>query len=113
MLKKIHRLSKSKDVKTVIARGKGFFSHFFNVKYQFVPEIFQCTVVVSTKVDKRAVVRNRIKRQIRETLRLNMSKFKPGKYAVMVKPAASGLISKHLIAEFIKLTSGAKLLNPI
>ena len=39
--------------------------------------------VVSTKTDKRAVVRNRAKRKVREVIRLNWSKITTG-YDIMV-----------------------------
>lgn len=113
MLKKNQRLAKSADVKTVISRGKGFFSPYFNIKYFISSSGFKATVVVSTKVDKRAVHRNRIKRQLREILRLNVGGLRPGKYAIMAKPAAAKLANEHLRQEFLKLLVGSRLLNPI
>jgi len=87
MLAKKHRLAKTTDIKSVFMRGRGFFNPLFNIKYVPGP-VFRLTVVVSTKVSKRAVVRNRIKRALREVVRLNISSFKAGDYAIIVKPSA-------------------------
>ncbi len=49
-------------------------SQSFSIKYDKNEEGLKVGVVVSKKVDKRAVVRNRIKRVILEAVRLNLSK---------------------------------------
>lgn len=90
MLKKQLRLAKTQDVQKVFAHGRAFFNPFFTVRFKPSNlEASRFTVVVSTKVSKKAVQRNRIKRVLREFLRLNISKFKLGDYAVIVKPKAA------------------------
>jgi ribonuclease P protein component len=89
MLSKEHRLAKTTDIQKAFARGRGFFNPLFTVKYLPGPGR-RFTVVVSTKVSKRAVKRNRIKRVAREFIRLRLEKFRPGDYAIMVKPQAAG-----------------------
>ncbi len=50
-------------------------------------------IIVSNKVDKRSVIKNRIKRQIGEIIRLNINNIKPGyDISILVK---SGLIDKN------------------
>ena len=46
-------------------------------------------VVVSTKVYKKAVDRNRLKRIIREHIRKNLNGFKLGNYVIITKPVAA------------------------
>lgn len=70
MLKKENRLVKEKDFDLVFKRGKGikegflFFKFFANEGKE--PEI---GFVVSNKISNKAVVRNKIKRRMREAIR--------------------------------------------
>ncbi len=96
MFKKKHRLSKTKDVKRAVVKGRNFFSPVLTVKCYF-SEKKRFTVVVSTKVSKKAVVRNRIKRIIREFLRKNMGKIKTGDYAILIKPKAVQIPESELL----------------
>jgi ribonuclease P protein component len=112
MLPQTHRLAKTKDVQLAFARGRGFFSPFLTVKYLKLAEPNRrFTVVVSTKVSKKAVVRNRIKRLLREFIRLNLKNFLPGDFAVVIKPAAMKVEEKVLLQEFEKLLRNSKLLR--
>jgi ribonuclease P protein component len=63
-------------------------------------------LIVSKKIDKRAVIRNRLKRVFREVIRKNLDKFKPGDYLFLVKRSALGIDSKHLGDEICKLLTG-------
>lgn len=110
MLKKQFRLAKDADVKKVFARGRAFFNPLFAIKY-FPGPISRFTVVVSTKVSKKAVVRNRIKRTLREVIRLNLTKFKPGDYAVVVKPGAGSVERPILREKFTLFCKSSKLAN--
>ncbi|NQU83717.1 MAG: ribonuclease P protein component [Parcubacteria group bacterium] len=84
MLPKEHRLSKSKEIEKVYKNGKSFFSKNLGVKtLQNNLEQSRFTVVVGLKVSKKATKRNRVKRQLREILRLNVEKITPG-FDVMI-----------------------------
>jgi ribonuclease P protein component len=48
-------------------------------------------MAVSRRVSPRAVVRNRIRRQIRESFRLNRPRLAPMDYVVLAQPAAAEL----------------------
>ncbi len=110
MLKRKHRLAKTKDVKQTFARGRGFFYPYFTLKYAksgiLLPRF---TVVVSTKVSKKAVERNRIKRVIREYIRTHLSGFVSGNYAIIVKPIASKLENKDIVKSLEVLTKEPKI----
>lgn len=103
MFGKKHRLQKTKDVQFVFARGRAFFSPFFLAKYKKVAGEKKFTVVVSTKVHKRAVVRNRIKRLVRETLKLNMGNLPEGFYVITAKPKVMEIYDAGIVVEVSKL----------
>lgn len=66
MLPKEYRINTDKDIKRLIQRGKAFFLAEFTIKYQVNnKKHFRFGFVVSTKVDKRAVARNLLKRRMR------------------------------------------------
>lgn len=94
MLKKINRLTKKKDIEVLMKQGKAVYFLFFIVKFRpnglLLPRL---TVVVSTKVSKKATKRNLIKRRIREIVRLNLSKVAQGyDIAIIVSPK---IINNH------------------
>lgn len=79
MLQADHRLRKDLDIKKVVSKGRYSYSAELTLKY--LPNntnVSRFAIVVSTKVDKRAVQRNRLKRRLREILRLNLQQIKPG-----------------------------------
>ena len=100
MLKKKHRLAKTTAVMSALKKGRGFFNPEFNIR--FLPKTqgeLRLTVVVSTKVDKRAVKRNRLKRLIREFVRLRLKLLSLGDYVIMLKPMAAKTQESNLIAK--------------
>jgi ribonuclease P protein component len=68
----------------------------------------QFTVVVSTKVYKSAVARNRLKRIVREYLRKNLASLKSGSYVISAKPRISSLPEKEIIKQFMDAASRIK-----
>lgn len=87
-LSKSERLSSHKQIQKLFSGGKSFAIHPFVVKYFVLQnqevENHQVLVSVSKRNFKRAVDRNRIKRQIREAYRLNKHIIAdlPDKYAI-------------------------------
>lgn len=79
MLAKNNRLHKDKEIKSLIHKGQTFFLPEFVIKYQRnQTESKRFSFVISTKVDKKAVVRNRLKRQLREVARRLLPDINPG-----------------------------------
>jgi ribonuclease P protein component len=116
MLSQKHRLSKSAEVKKTTARGRSFFNPFFVLKMsQPAPgskgTAPRLTVIVSTKVSKKAVDRNRIKRVIREEVRKNISNIKSGDYAILVKSSAAKIESTALREAVTKSLTDSKILK--
>lgn len=104
MLPKEHRLRLDKDIKTLFSKGKSVFGLCVGVKYR--PNrllVSRFAVVVGTKVSKRAVVRNRVRRQLRGILFRYLSEIKPGfDVMLMVKKEAIGKKSKELEVELLQ-----------
>ena len=70
-------------------RGRSFFSPYFVVKFvKTVSATPRFNIIVSTRVSKRAVERNRIKRIVRDAIRLSLPHFRPGDYVIIVKRQA-------------------------
>lgn len=71
--RKYERISKQKEIQKVIEKGEKFFLKGLivyidsNTNYKFS----RLAVLVSSKIEKLAVVRNKFKRRIREIFRLN------------------------------------------
>ncbi len=103
MLPKKHRLSKTADVNLTTAKGRGFFSKSYIVKFLSNSEITvpQMTVVVSTKVSKSAVIRNRLKRIVRQVVHESIDTIKPGFYVFILKKTAVPVDSEALRDELI------------
>src|SRR3984957_7379 len=108
MLKKANRLAKDKDIQRTFARGRSFFNPFFSIKFAQAPEPPRFTVVVSTKVFKNAVARNRLKRLVREYLRKNLASFKKGHYVIMAKPKVAKVPEAEMLKSFLDLCSKLK-----
>lgn len=79
MLTKKYRLTKKKDFDKVAKGGKFFKENFLVLKK--IKNNLQWTrvgFVVSQKISKKAVVRNKIKRRLREIVKVNLNKIKSG-----------------------------------
>lgn len=113
MLHQSNRLSKTKDVQITMMRGRSFFSPHFVIKQRkSAGNAVRATVIVSTKVSKNAVARNRIKRILREVLRLKMLPVAAmGDYAIIVKPVAASLPAAELRASVLTLLRSSRIIE--
>lgn len=79
MFKKENRLTKNKEFDNVWQNGRASFDKSLGVKaIKNNLKINRLGVLVGLKISKKAVERNRIKRRIREAIRLQFEKLKPG-----------------------------------
>ncbi len=79
MLKKPYKITKNKDFKTIFKQSGFFKNQFFLLRYKKNNLLnSRFGFVVSKKVSKRAVDRNKIKRRAREVIRLHINEIKPG-----------------------------------
>ena len=76
MLPKKNRLQKKKDFERVFAQGKGFRQDLLFLKAAKSDlETLRFGIVVSKKVSKSAVKRNKVKRRLREIIRLQLQSY--------------------------------------
>ena len=79
MLAKEHRLKKKKDFERVFKKGKLLAKDFLILRVaKNNLKITRVGLVVSQKVSKKAVLRNKVKRKIREAVRNNIKKINLG-----------------------------------
>lgn len=109
MFKRKHRLAKFKDVKRTFAQGRSFFNPFYRVKFLHSQDNLRLTVVVSSKVSKKAVERNSLKRKIREFLKQQQIEMRSGDYVIELKPKVVKLSKQEQREELYKLLKSAKL----
>jgi len=110
MFKKEFRLRKQKDFENVFDKGFYFSDNFLSLKTakNGLP-ISRFGFIVSKKVSKKAVRRNRVKRLLRESVRLTQKNIKPGFDAVFISKA--GIVGKsfeevNLVVEKLLKRSG-------
>ncbi len=85
MLKKTNRITKDKEFDRVFKTGQSFYTKVFGVKAADNDlGTVRLGVLVSTKVSKKAVVRNKLKRQIREIIQKELPGLKEGKDLVII-----------------------------
>lgn len=82
---KSKRLLTQFDYNRVFKKSRRVRSRHFQLVYQFNNKPPRLGMIVSRKVSKKAVTRNRIKRLIRESFRQNKD-LNIGEYVVLVKP---------------------------
>ena len=116
MLNRRNRIGDSDKIEKLAKAGNVFKSDFLLFRYTKTGEApSQFAVNVSKRIDKRAVVRNRLRRQVNEALRLNLSLLPDG-YRILVSARASTAnhapefkeLSKAVIAFFNTLRIHAK-----
>jgi len=106
VLKKINRISKKKDFEEVRNKGRLYYSPFWGcLVLKTEGKEKQFGIVVSKKISKRAVVRNKVKRLLSEAIRRNMENLgdKGYKGVFLVKQAIVGKSLEEIEAEIKKL----------
>jgi len=79
MLPKLYRLTGQRNFKLIAERGRALFLKELGIKWlenNLANSRF--AFVVSTQIDKRAVVRNKIKRRLREIIHQNLKNIESG-----------------------------------
>jgi len=123
MLPQQNRLKKTRDIEIVMENGRFFSGHAINLKVWYInPDQFpkrgytkqdlKFAFVVGKKVHKSAVKRNRLKRQMREVVRLLLKgdKLRPGSMVVvMAKKEMMESTHKDIEKDIIFLLSKAKI----
>ena len=116
-LPKAHRLKKRQDYRAVYEKGiRRYSPHLVLIALQIESGNFtQPTMVgisISKKVSKKAVIRNRIKRQIKAVIASKLKAIAPGwKVVIVVKPKAIECKYEHFLRELEELLKKATIIN--
>lgn len=114
MLNKKNRISNRNVIEQLFRNGKLYKNHFFVFKYEkAIGSPSQFAVSVSKKISKKAVIRNRLRRQVNDILRLNLNSLKQDfKALIIARPASQNAtfqeISKSITTFFNYLESNAE-----
>ncbi len=103
MLPKENRLVRKPDFEKVKEKGEKFQSHLFGLLvFPNEEDVSRFGFVISTKLSKKAVKRNRVKRILREQVRLSLPKIKNGFDVIFLGKKALLEVSYKEIGKEIK-----------
>jgi ribonuclease P protein component len=114
MLKRINRINKTRELQKVYRLGKALHTPALVIKFvpNKLPEAkIRMAFVVSKKVSKRAVERNRVKRVLRESMRSFLNQLAVGDYMVIAKSAAINFNNKELREQVATVLKKASLIS--
>lgn len=105
----------SAQFQAVFGEGKRVSGSYFRLHAYLPADATQARlgVTVSKRVDKHAVGRNRIRRQVKECFRLQRGTLPPGDYVLLAKPDAAKADNPALRAELLSLFERARTLKPM
>ena len=109
------RLHVSAEYQAVFGEGRRVSGTFFrlNVRLPLEGGRTRLGVTVSKRVDKRAVVRNRLRRQAKECFRLLRDTLPAGDYVLLAKPEAAKAESQAVHSDLLSLFHRARTLKPM
>ncbi len=85
MLSRENRISKDKEFDRVFKTGQSFYGKVFGLKRAKNDlGLVRFGILINTKVSKKAVLRNKIRRQIREVLKSILPELRPGHDIVII-----------------------------
>ena len=113
MLPKENRLRHEKDIQALFANGKGVFGIYLSLKFKKNNlSDSRFAMVAGVKVSKKAVVRNRLKRQVRAIVHTHLESIARGfDVAILIRKEAVGKNSEEFEKDLLKMLKKAKLLS--
>ncbi|OGY90092.1 MAG: ribonuclease P protein component [Candidatus Komeilibacteria bacterium RIFCSPLOWO2_01_FULL_52_15] len=113
MLPRDHRLRGDQQFKKLARYGRSFFGSAVHLKMvQSGQQQTRFAFVVSTKISKRAVVRNTIRRRMREIIRKELPQLKSGFDVLLIaRPKAATLEYWELQGQIVELLNKARLFS--
>lgn len=105
MFSQEHRLKQEKDIKALFQKGKSVFGLLLSIRVRRNRVgVTRFAVVMGTKVAKRAVVRNRVRRKIRGIILKHLTEIASGyDVAILPKKEAIGKKSQELEEELMRI----------
>ncbi len=108
-MKKNDIVKKAKDFDLIIQKGKKIKNKFFNIFYINIEDDKKLFGIAVSKKNGNAVVRNKMKRQIRNIIDSNKNNFKNNcKYIIMIKSEGIDLSYTDKEMNLIKLVKEMK-----
>jgi len=113
MLPREYKLKRDNDFKKVFKQGKYYRGNFIGIKFlRNSLESNQFAFIVSLKISKKAVIRNKIRRQLEEVVRLNFDQIKKGfNIVVMVDPQIIKEDYQKIEKELLNIFKKIELIN--
>lgn len=113
MLPKENRLNQKKDFQRVFQKGKGLRENLLTFKWiSNNLKVSRFGFVISKKISKKAVVRNKIKRRLREKVRIKLSHLRKGiDGVIIVQPGAAKEKNQEIAKNLNKILLRAKLIR--
>jgi ribonuclease P protein component len=108
-------LRTSAEFQAVFAEGKRISGRFFRAHAHLPADAIEARlgIAVSKRVDKSAVVRNRLRRQVKETFRLHRIGIAAGNYVFVAKPEAAKADNRELREDLLVILDRARTLKPV
>lgn len=105
MLKRVNRITKRKDFEEVKKKGRIYHSPIFGVLVlKAGDKVKEFGMVISKKISKKAVERNKVKRLLAEAIRRNLDEINEGyRMIFLVKPSILGKKGEEIEKEVTKL----------
>jgi ribonuclease P protein component len=108
-------LRSSAEFLLVFSEGTRYSGRLFrmHVRLPVDASVTRLGVAVSKRVDKSAVVRNRLRRQVKETFRLHRASLYAGDYVFVAKPEAAKAENSALRDDLLVILDRARTLKPM
>ena len=112
MLAKKYKIAKKKDFERIFKQGKYYHQDFIGFKINKNNlEFSRFGFIVSLKISKKAVVRNKIRRQLNEIIRLKLKEIKSGfDIVILTQPEIIGKSYQDIEKNLVDLLKRAKVL---
>lgn len=109
MLPTAHRLRRDRDIRGVLRGGSRQRQLPFDARIGRAGRTARFAFIISTKVSKSAVVRNKIRRRLRALVAGRLASFPKRDYVIIVRPEAAAMNSRVLRDQAIRLFTNLSL----